>query len=78
MNKEEKTKEKEIEKGILGILLVISAICLLLFMFGNSSITDCIIASSTAGLFLTSLFTLYIIFIERIEKVSHKKTNSNE
>ncbi|OFC63339.1 hypothetical protein [Candidatus Erwinia dacicola] len=73
-----KNKQKEIEKGIVGILLSIFTLGFLLFMFGNSNITDCIISASTAGLFFTSLFTLYIVFIERVERVSDKKQKDSE
>ncbi|MGA6087195.1 MULTISPECIES: hypothetical protein [unclassified Providencia] len=65
-------KKDSLEKAIIGIMFFCVAIGCFLFIFGKASAADSVIAASTAGLFMTALLTLYIVFIERIERLHSK------
>lgn len=70
MNLEE--KKNEIGKITSWLIVYVFGVSGMLWVCGNSSYVDCLIAASTTGLFLTATVTLHVILIERVERIKIK------
>ncbi|WP_272664051.1 MULTISPECIES: hypothetical protein [unclassified Providencia] len=71
-----KEKKKDIGKVTTWLLLYIAGVSGMLWIFGDSSYVDCLIAASTMGLFITATVTLHVILIERVERVEKVKVKN--